>query len=60
MANGSLFLHCQLVVALGDWTVELHRQVYVLGKINGYERFIDDRWLVSGTEGVTEEEENQL
>lgn len=47
-------------MALGDWTVELHRQVYVLGKINGYERFIDDRWLVSGTEGVTEEEENQL
>lgn len=40
--------------------VELERQVDVLGKINEYERFTDDRWLVSYSEGVTEEEENQL
>lgn len=53
-------VHCQLAVALRNWRVELERQVDVLGKINEYERFSDDRWLVSYSEGVTEEEENQL
>lgn len=55
-----LNLHYQLDMTLGDYIVELHRQVYVLGKIRGYGRFIDDRQLVSGTEGVAEKEENQL
>ncbi len=52
--------HCQLAAALRNWRVELERQVDVLGKINEYVRFTDDRWLVSYSEGVTEEEENQL
>lgn len=53
-------VHCQLAAALRNWRVELERQVDVLGKINEYVRFTDDRWLVSYSEGVTEEEENQL
>lgn len=54
-------VHSQPVaVALRNWRVELERQVDVPGKINEYERFTDDRWLVSYSEGVTEEEENQL
>jgi len=53
-------VRCQLAVALRNWRAELERQVDVLGKINEYERFTDDRWLVSYSEGVTEEEENQL
>lgn len=55
-----MFVHCQLAGALRNWRAELERQVDVLGKINEYERFTDDRWLVSYSEGVTEEEENQL
>lgn len=65
--NNALCMHTRVcvqaqpvAVALGNWRVELERRVDVLGKINEYKRFADDRWLVSYSEGVTEEEENQL